>query len=340
MSDSNKLTVVDFNQTALDTKGDEYAKLDYEFFKNFESVHTQISYRNDIKQFFKFIFNFFPYVNKLHKIERAHIVAFRNWLFEAEMAPKTINRKLAAFSSYCDFLVEKDLIPFNPCTSVKRPRQEVRKPTNDLTDEQVIKLFEVVENNKRAGKLHKAVLYTLFTTGIRKSELINLKLKDIRKRDAHIVIEIKAKGGKFLTKVLHPLCVQAIEEYVMWMETKGRIIHPEDWLFQPTQNPSDPKNLCRPLDPKAVDYILQSNAKKAGIYQRISPHSARATYIGSALEAGKDLWKIAQDVGHSSVQTTARNQQRSHKRHEAPEEDRGGMTKKGRDGTHVPGHWQ
>ena len=70
----------------------------------------------------------------------------------------------------------------------------------------------------------------------------------------------------------------------------------DEYLFTPTKNPLDPRKLNKPLNPKSVDYILKKYCKKAGIFQRISPHSARATYIGSALENGVELWKISQDV--------------------------------------------
>ncbi len=276
-------------------------KLEYEFFKNFESEHTRISYRNDIVQFLNFFKNYF---SKENQIERVHIVAFRNFLQEKNLAPKTIGRKLSSLSSYFDFMVEKGLIFFNPVTSIKRPRQEVLSPTNDLTDNQIAELLLSVDNRSPSGPLHKAILYTLFYTGIRKSELTALKLSDLKKINEHKVIEIRAKGGKFLQKVLHPECFKAINDYLAWMKSMDREISPSDYLFQPTKNPKDPEILSRRLSPKSIDYILDIHCKKCGISERISPHSARASYIGSSLDAGADLLTVSQDVGHSSVKTT------------------------------------
>ena len=102
------------------------------------------------------------------------------------------------------------------------------------------------------------------------------------------------------------------------MESVGREIGKDEWIFQPTKNPSDPGNLVRPLAPKSVDYIVSSHCKKAGISHRVSPHSARATYIGSALEAGSDLLTVSQDVGHSSVKTTEEYNKRRRKLKESP----------------------
>lgn len=294
MKKNNELTVLN----VLEKSG---RKLDYEFFKNFESEHTRISYRNDIGQFLLFLKNYFP---QGEQFERLHLVAFRNFLQEKNLAPKTIGRKLSALSSYFDFLVEKGMIDFNPATSVKRPRQEVVSPTNDLSDNQIGELLNSVDPEAPSAPLHKAILFTLFYTGIRKSELINLRLKDLKIIDNHKILEIRAKGGKFLQKVLHPECYEAICDYLNWMKGLDREILPEDPIFQPTKNPKDPLLLNRHLTAKSIDYIIDIHCKKCGISERISPHSARASYIGSSLEAGADLLTVSQDVGHSSVKTT------------------------------------
>ena len=314
------LTKIYVNTNELDPnlKNSFNYKLEYEFFHNFESPHTRKSYRIDLLQFFEFLKDNFPLVKSYQDIETVHIVAFRNWLTDNEMAPKTINRKIAASSSFFDFIVEKGIIEYNPCTSIKRPRQEVKTPTNDLKDEQIENLLSLVDELHGPGLLHKAVIYTLFTTGIRKAELINLRLKNLQEKDEHHIIQVRAKGGKELTKVLHPKCYEIIMEYLNYLKKSGEELHPEDWIFRPSKNPLEPSNIIKPLNPKSVDYILKSRCKKAGIFERISPHSARASYIGSALENGIDLYKISKDVGHSSVKTTEEYNKRRQKLSESP----------------------
>ncbi|MDO9183860.1 MAG: tyrosine-type recombinase/integrase [Bacteriovorax sp.] len=294
------------------------AELQYEFFYNFESPHTRKSYRIDIKQFFEFIADNFSYVTNYEEVKKIHFVAFRNWLTDSDLAPKSINRKMAANSSFFDFLVEKNIVPFNPSTSIKRPRQDVRKPTNDASDEQIRNLLELVDRLSGAGLLHRAVVYTLFTTGIRKAELINLRLKNFLVKDGLHIIEVRAKGGKQLIKVIHPKCAEVINEYLDYLKSSGEPLHQEDWIFRPSKNPLDPAHIIKPLNPKSIDYIIKSWCTKAGIDQRISPHSARASYIGSALESGIDLYKISRDVGHASVKTTEEYNKRRQKLADSP----------------------
>lgn len=314
---SRKLSSVDL--AIIENKNSFNAELEYEFFQNFPSEHTRKCYRRDISQFFEFIRENFTTVNSYADIKRVHFVAFRNWLNDSGLAPKSINRKMAANSSFFDFLVEKSIIAFNPVTSIKRPRQEVVKQTNDLTDEQVSNLFSLIDKLEGPGLLHKAVIYTLFTTGIRKAELINLRLKNLTQKDGIYLIEIRAKGGKQLTKVLHPKCSEIIHEYLDYLKSESGVEpHPEDWIFRPTKNPLEPGHIIKPLNPKSVDYIIKTWCLKAGIDQRISPHSARASYIGSALDNGMDLYKVSRDVGHASVKTTEEYNKRRQKIQDSP----------------------
>jgi integrase/recombinase XerD len=294
------------------------AKLDYEFFKNFESEHTRRNYYIDIRQFFSFMVEHFKNIEQVKKIERVHLVAYRNFLQEKEMAPKSINRKFSSLSSYFDFLVEKGIALINPTHSIRRPRQEVLRHTQDLSDQQVSRLFQAIDENTISGPLHKAIIVLLFSTGIRKAELINLRLQSFKKIDGHQVIEFRAKGGKYLTKVLHPHCVEVLNDYLLWMEKQGRSLKSEDYFFRPTRNPKDPRALDGKLAPTSIDYIIHTYCLKAGIEGRITPHSARATYIGSALESGVDLFRVSQDVGHASVKTTQEYNKRRQKLTDSP----------------------
>ncbi len=278
--------------------------LEFEFFNNFESAHTRKCYKRDIIQFLQFINHQFPIIKNITECQRIHLIAFKTWLNENDFAPKTANRKLSAVSSYFDFLVEKNLLENNPSQNIKRPKQTVKKPTLDISDNDVLEIFKQIEISNNL--LHKAIIYLFFATGIRKSELINLKRKEIELDQKDAFINITAKGKKHLRKFLPEIAREKIEDYLRWRESDSRPINLNDWLFQPDVNPlaTSSEDYIKPLNEKSIDYIFKKYCKLAGISQNVSPHSARATYIGSALESGVDIFKIAQDVGHSSVQTT------------------------------------
>jgi integrase/recombinase XerD len=287
----------------------EWDVLNFEFFQNFESPHTRRCYERDIKLFFSFLTTLKISIAGPRELTKAHVVAYKRYLQDSNQAPKTICRKISSISSYFDFLIEKNRIDVNPCHGLRRPKQVVVNETLDLSDESVQKLFnvlfEVEEAENKSILMHRAVIFLLFSTGMRKAELINLTFKDYQQADEQtFCLKIKAKGGKFLLKVLHPSAKLVLDQYLNSLVESGAISSGNEYLLQPTRNPLNPGNLNKPLNPKTVNYILDKYCKKAGIFKRISPHSARATYIGSALENGVDLWRVSLDVGHESVRTT------------------------------------
>lgn len=295
-----------------------------EFFENFTSKHTRKSYETDLNKFFEYLSLNYPKIEKYAQIERGQIIAYRNWLSEEggrygrPSAPKSICRKLSALSSYFDYLVEKKECDFNPVTSVKRPRHEVLKPTNALQKEQVEELISSIDINSESGPLHRALLLTFFTTGLRKSEVLKLQFQDYIRINEHHVLEFRGKGGKTGQKVVHPMAVEALEDYLSWMRAKGRGHKMGDWLFQPTRNPHNPKNLNKSLNPRTINEIIDHYAKKIGLNFKISPHSARATFIGELLDVGVDIYKVAQEVNHSSVKTTQEYDKRRKKLSDSP----------------------
>lgn len=294
-----------------------------EFFDNFNSRHTRSSYEIDIRHFLTWAYEELS-LKSYGDLERSHVIKYRNWLQEAggrsgqPCAPKTVARKLASLSSYSDFLVEISILEFNPVSSIKRPRRDVISPTNALSGTQVRELLQAISGDTSSGILHRAILMMFFTTGLRKSEILNLKFKDYREINEYRVLEFVGKGGKIGQKVLHPECIETLDHYIQNMDKLGRSLEREDWLFQPSHNPTNPDQLNKPLNPKTINEIIDSYAKKIGLNFKVTPHSARATFIGELLEQGVDIYSVAREVNHSSVKTTQEYDKRKKKLSDSP----------------------
>ena len=293
--------IFELEKTVIEGDGVNWNELHYEFFQNFDSENTRKCYLRDIKQFYSFIQRV-PRLESLLNVRRLHIVSYRDFLSSQDQAPKTICRKFSALSSYFDFLVEKGLFEMNPCTSVKRPRQSTVTPTNDLSDEQVEQLLKTVD--QADNLMHQVVIYLLFFTGIRKQELINLKNGDFFKKGDMNLVNIVGKGKKQVTKVVDSSVMEKINAYKSDLSFQNIFLGNDDPLIIPTKNPINPKHIIKSINPKSVDYIFKLYCRKAGIFHRVSPHSARASYIGSALDNGANLLHVSVDVGHSNVKTT------------------------------------
>lgn len=285
------------------------SQLDYEFFENFDSEHTKAAYKSDLVQFFNFVNSEFDQICHPQQLQKMHVVAFRNAIRVSKSeggksyCPKTVIRKLAAITSYCAFLIEKGLLTTNPTSHIKRPKDEVITATNDLSDDQVKAVLESVDLGKKSGPLHKAILVLLFSTGMRKGELINLKLTDYQEHQGLKIIQFTGKRGKVSRVPLHPAAIFHLENYIRYMEAKGCQLNKTDYLFQGLGN-NTKSQFNKKLQATSIDYIIKYHCKKVGITTKISPHSARATVIGSLLESGCDLYKVSQLVNHSNVKTT------------------------------------
>lgn len=285
------------------------SQLEYEFFENFRSKHTQDAYKRDLVQFFEFINKEFGVINHPSQLRSMHVLAYRNALQTTTSTnskvccPKTIIRKLAAISSYSAFLIEKGYMQTNPVDNIKRPRDEVITETNDLSDNQVRDLLSSVDLNKKSGPLHKAILVLLFSTGMRKSELINLKFESYQEHQGLKIIQFVGKREKISRVPLHPTAIFTLDCYFRYLQTKGIYLKQGDYLFQGMGNRSR-FGSNKKLQGTSIDYIIKYYCKKASIKIKVSPHSARATLIGSLLENGCDLYKVAQLVNHSNVKTT------------------------------------
>lgn len=285
------------------------SQIDYEFFENFDSEHTKAAYKRDLIQFFEFVHNQFGQINRPQQLQKMHVIAFRNAMQAPitesgrSYCPKTVIRKLAAITSYCTFLIEKGLMTVNPTAHIKRPKDEVVTPTNDLSDDQVKALLDSVDVSKKSGHLHKTILVLLFSTGIRKSELVNLRLQDYQEHQGLKIIQFIGKRGKISRVPLHPAAIFHLENYIQHMQIIGRELKDGDYIFQSCTTRGGLIG-NKKLQGTSVDYIIKQHCKKIGVKANVTPHSARATVIGSLLDGGVDLYKVSQLVNHSNVKTT------------------------------------
>ena len=290
----------------------------YEFLKD-RSPTTAKSYRIDLKEFFAFTNKHFqrPRVEgkKVHfkDIKRVHVVKYKNVLeaaktrFGKPYAPNTINRKISSVSSFFHFLRLREVVDKNPCELCTRLKYQIVRETEALTDLEMKHLMELVI--RKANPMHKAVLITMFTTGMRNAEVRNIKPKDFKVHEGVRILDYIGKGQKQSQVAIHPAAAHYIDEYMKWMASKGRQIEPEDYLFQPMKSATGVVNKQK-LSATALGYIVKKWAKRVAPDKRITPHSARSTFISSLLNNGTDIYTVSKCVSHSSVRTTQRYDKR------------------------------
>jgi site-specific recombinase XerD len=240
------------------------------------SKNTYENYERDLLQFEQFI------GKSLQKTTQKDIERFIDEI-QGKNSPATVNRKISAIKSFFKFLIRQRYIQRNPSELVELLKMPKRLPnvpdTEELTD-----VLSIINDSKRDVVIFKILFYT----GLRRSELINLKVKDINFKKGFLTVI--GKGNKEREVPIHQSVLQDIEEYI----TSHCI---KDYLF-PSKRFKD-----KPMTTRNLNLIVSHWIDKAG-FKGITPHRYRAHLATLLYRRGVDI-KVIQDIlGHESVNTT------------------------------------
>ncbi|NBX76245.1 MAG: hypothetical protein EBQ92_06795 [Proteobacteria bacterium] len=255
------------------------------FLQNQLSDHTRRAYEGDLKQFFLFLEGRIS-PEDLKALKPEHIILFRKSLEEGRLTGKvlekaTVNRKLAVVKSFLSWLKLNHLISENPAELVKGFPQSQESSLKGFSDEEARKILLLPRLNSKAGALHSAILHMLFYMGLRKAELMSLRMGDISEERGVPVIKVRGKGHRVRILPMVPIVKASLEHY--FHVCRRDPSQTESFVFTPTKNPLN-GILEKPLGPNAITYIVTHYSKKAGVLQKVSPHSCRATCISNALD--------------------------------------------------------
>ena len=249
------------------------------------SLHTVKNYKIDLEEFS-------DYINDRPLGEITHII-LRTWL--ANLRKKgykksTIARKLASLRSFFKFAVREGYIDTNPAVSLSTPKQEKKLPTF-LTIDEVIKLIEAPHDEDKNGLRDKAILETLYSTGIRVGELVSLNVEDVDFIGG--IIKVKGKGKKERIIPIGDKALKAIRNY---LDRRKVISKQSRSLFLNTRGKRiNPRSVCR-----IVDKYIKMVSKKQGV----SPHTLRHSFATHLLDRGADLRSVQELLGHANLSTT------------------------------------
>jgi site-specific recombinase XerD len=174
-----------------------------------------------------------------------------------------------------------------------------KKETEFLTEEEVEAILRVPDRRTLQGRRDYAILLLLVTTGLRKAEICNLRLGDLKTYRNQAVIDVIGKGKRFRRIPIKNETLLSFQDYLK--ATKNGI-NPEHPMFYTLGKHGPYKQRC--LTPKAVDCLVKSVAKRALIRKRIHPHVTRHTFATTLLDKGVDLKTVQGLMGHSHIRTT------------------------------------
>lgn len=271
-----------------------------EWFANIESPGTRRIYKIDLRDFMTYTGIREPL--EFRTITRAHVIAYRDELTRRKLAGATIRRKLAALSSLYEYLCDRNTVPHNPVKGVARPKVETYEgKTPAISDAQVRALLTAPKGASLKAKRDRAILSILFYHALRRDELCKLMVKDVHERRGVKHLRVHGKGSKLRHVPLHPASQERIDEY---LQAAGHGSLPSAPLFKPIRN-NRRGTTDTALTTDGVYQLIKVYAKSVGIaVDRFGPHSARATAATNALDAGADIAKVQEWLGHANVSTT------------------------------------
>jgi integrase/recombinase XerC len=214
---------------------------------------------------------------------------------QGEVKKSSIARKLSAIRSFFRYLNREGILTNNPARLVATPRRDKRLPAV-LTADDALRLMNAPNSKKPEDHAimlrDRAVLETLYSTGIRVSELIGMNREDIDPRDS--LLRIRGKGRKERIVPIGSKALDAINAY-----RGGLTRSPE--IAAVFLGPSGKR-----LTVRTVQRILENHRKRLGLLQKASPHTLRHSFATHMLESGADLRAIQELLGHASLSTTQR----------------------------------
>lgn len=257
------------------------------------SDHTVAAYLHDISLLTAYL-HYRQSVIPISKIEYTHLKEFVLWLHQTGMAPASQARIVSGLKGFFRYCTLEEIIDANPALLLEAPKTG-RKLPDFLTPEEIQRIIECIDVSTQHGARNRAMVETLYSCGLRVSELIQLRLSGYYPREGYL--RVIGKGDK---ERLVPIGDEAIKFNTIYIEEirkKSPILKgQEDILFLNRRG----KSLSRVM----VFLIIKELAKLAGINKNISPHTFRHSFATHLIEGGADLRAVQKMLGHESITTT------------------------------------
>ena len=258
------------------------------------SSHTVAAYGRDLREFISFLEDYRsakePVPSSLDKLE---VRAWLGWLARKRLEKTTINRKMASLKGFCRWLTGSGAMQADPTSALVSLKTEKRRPEY-FTADQAKRLIESIDGTTLRDRTARAILELLYSSGLRLSELVELKVAGYQAGRG--VVKVMGKGGKDRLVPVGDAASLAITDY---LATR--------WQEQGDYTPADPlftgKN-GKKIDKRQVQRLVGEACARAGDSRRVGPHALRHSFATGMLEAGADLLSIAEMLGHSSLSTT------------------------------------
>ena len=257
--------------------------------KNYSEL-TRINYEKDLIEYSNFLKdNNYSYDNMDYKKCTDYLIYLDNKKYKKT----SVSRKLSSLRSFYKFLVLNDYTDNNPFILISSPKKEKKIP-KFINYQGIDEIFEIPDIKTIEGQREKVILEILYGSGVRVSELVNIKIKDIDFKDKTILIF--GKGSKERVVSFGEMALDALNIYI----NNGR----KEYLGDKTSDYLIVGKNEENLTTRRIEQIIDNLIKKTSIKMNITPHMFRHTFATHLLDQGCDLLAVQELLGHESLSST------------------------------------
>ena len=255
------------------------------------SDNTIDSYIRDVKK----LSYFAEKINKSElKLNKSDIKDFIKEINEDEISARTQSRIISGIKAFYKYLILEDYIKINPTELIESPKIGMKLP-DTLSVHEIDSLLSAIDLSHPQGQRNRAILEVLYSCGLRVSELVNLKLSNIRFNEGYV--KVLGKGNKERFAPIGSSALKYLKIYLKEVRIHQNIKKDsEDIVFLNRRG----NKLTRVM----IFTIIKQLAEKIGLKKKISPHTFRHSFATHLIEGGADLRAIQEMLGHESITTT------------------------------------
>ena len=255
------------------------------------SPHTLKGYREDLESLAVYLSDDSGKPPAPGGIDPLDLRQYISDLHEAGYARTSISRRLASLRSFFRFAQREGIVDSNPAKPLRNPRKQRQLP-HFMTSDEVERLLRAPDSHQRMGAQDLAILETMYSTGVRVSELVGLNLADVELDEG--VARVRGKGRRERYAPLGSFAVGAIRR---WLEHRHEEkLERDDAIFV--------NRLGSRLSTRSVGRMLEKYLARAGLARRTPPHTLRHSFATHLLDRGADIRSVQELLGHRSLVTT------------------------------------
>ena len=262
--------------------------LEYLQYEKRFSNHTVLAYSNDLAQFSEYLHKTY----EIQELQDINHTVIRSWvvsMMDQKMSPRSVNRKITTLKTFYKFLLRQQVVKENPMLKIQSPKTSKRLPVFVEKDNMNALLDTTEFGSNFEGQRNKLLIEVLYATGIRLSEIINLKQANVNLSSAQL--KVLGKRNKERIVPFNDALKQLIKTYLQHPEVKST-----DYLFV-TKN-------GKKLYEKFVYRVVNKYLSEVTSIQKKSPHVLRHTFATHMLNNGADLNAIKELLGHANLSAT------------------------------------